>query len=520
QSLYAAANAHLDALAQQRHTQGQPTTSIAWGVWGGKGMVELAPDGYLERHGLRPLRPETALIALQQALDHRDVNVTVADLDWDRFAPTLTARRPSPLIRDIPQARAARSATWGDAAQSGRAEGDEAVPRLKRARPEERPGLALQLVRGLAAKVLGHAGAAQVDARASFRDLGFDSLAAVSLRDGLAEATGLDLPAGLVFDHEDPASLADRLAELAGREATGASASPPPSNGTLLTALRTAVAGGRTEEAVSLMAGLAEFRPLFTGDGPVPELPAPVGLATGTARPRLYCCAGTAATSSPREYARFADALRDRREVTVLPLPGFGDPAEPLPASLDALLADRADALLKHCEGEPFALAGHSAGANVAHALAAYLEARGTGPAAVVLMDVYLPDDPGAMGVWRDDLLRWSLERSPVPPAEHRLTAMARYHRLLLGSHLTPLRAPVLLVRASEPLREWTGDDGPDGWRSRVPNATSVADVPGNHFTMLTDHAADTASAVHDWLASVSRTDRAEPTPEDTDVQR
>nr|WP_234365959.1 type I polyketide synthase [Streptomyces albireticuli] len=500
QSVYAAANAHLDALAQRRRAQGRPATSVAWGVWGGTGMAELAPDGYLDRHGLTPLPPETALTALQQALDDADTTLTVAGLDWARFAPGFTAFRPSPLISDIPQARTAAPAAPDD----GRP-----APGLAEARPEDRPRLALELVRTHIAAVLGHKGTERIDARTPFRDLGFDSLAAVRLRTRLTEATGLDLPAGLVFDHADPAALAAHLTALA----AGGPAAPPAHTqpeGTLLTTFRTAVAQGRSAEAVDLMASLAGFRPAFTHDDPRPGALAPVVLATGPARTALYCCTGTAATSGPAEYTRFATALGGARDVAALPLPGFGDPAEPLPATLDALLTAQADALLEHAAGAPFALAGHSAGANIAHALADRLEARGTGPTAVVLMDVYRPEDPGAMGVWRDDLLRWALERSPVPLAEHRLTAMAAYHRLLLGTRLTPLRAPVLLVRAGEPMRPWPEDGGHGDWRSDVPFARTVLDVPGNHFTMLTEHAARTASAVHDWLGSPRP---GEPTP-------
>ncbi|WP_372471952.1 type I polyketide synthase [Streptomyces albireticuli] len=504
QSVYAAANAHLDALAERRRAQGRPATSVAWGVWGGTGMVELAPDGYLDRHGLVPLPPETALDALQQALDDADTTLTVAGLDWARFAPGFTAFRPSPLISDIPQARTAPPAGSDDGPDRV-----PAAPRLAEARPEDRPRLALELVRAHVAAVLGHPGTERIDERTPFRDLGFDSLAAVRLRTRLTEATGLDLPAGLVFDHDDPAALADHLAALAagGPAAVPAHASP---EGTLLTTFRTAVAQGRSAEAVDLMASLAGFRPAFTHDDPRPGRLAPVVLATGPARPALYCCVGTAATSSPAEYTRFATAMSGARTVAALPLPGFGDPAEPLPATLDALLTAQADALLAHAAGTPFALAGHSAGANIAHALAAHLEARGTGPTAVVLMDVYRPEDPGAMGVWRDDLLRWALERTPVPLEEHRLTAMAGYHRLLLGTRLTPLRAPVLLVRAGEPMRDWPEDGGHGDWRSSVPFARTVLDVPGNHFTMLTEHAAHTASAVHDWLGSPRP---GEPTP-------
>jgi pimaricinolide synthase PimS1 len=73
-------------------------------------------------------------------------------------------------------------------------------------------------------QVLGHARSDAIDADLAFRDLGFDSLTAVDLRDQLVTATGLRLPASLVYDYPTPMELADHLGtELVGaRPALGA----------------------------------------------------------------------------------------------------------------------------------------------------------------------------------------------------------------------------------------------------------------------------------------------------------
>src|SRR5690606_22228139 len=76
----AAGNAFVDALAQQRRARGRHALSIAWGAWSGDGMAKADRDG-LVRRGLRPMAPDSAVRALQQALEQDDTCVSVADMD-------------------------------------------------------------------------------------------------------------------------------------------------------------------------------------------------------------------------------------------------------------------------------------------------------------------------------------------------------------------------------------------------------------------------------------------------------
>jgi acyl transferase domain-containing protein len=96
QAAYAAANAHLDALAEHRHGRGLPATSVAWGPWAEAGMAANDETAaHLRRRGLRPLDPALAVAALDRAVAAGDPCVTVADVDWNRFAATFTTSRPA-----------------------------------------------------------------------------------------------------------------------------------------------------------------------------------------------------------------------------------------------------------------------------------------------------------------------------------------------------------------------------------------------------------------------------------------
>ncbi|GDY53748.1 hypothetical protein SVIO_043710 [Streptomyces violaceusniger] len=227
QANYAAANAFLDALAERRRAEGLPATSIAWGPWAAGGMAaDEALEQRMRRAGMPPMDADLAIDALQRALDLGDAAVTVADVDWDRFAPGFTAGRPSPLLADLPEVRQAAVTATSDAAP---AETASALARRLLGLPEaERHRALLDLVRTHVAEVLGHADVSDISAERAFREIGFDSLTAVELRNGLGAATDLRLPATLIYDYPTPLTLADHLfAELLGGQvaATGGAAS-------------------------------------------------------------------------------------------------------------------------------------------------------------------------------------------------------------------------------------------------------------------------------------------------------
>ncbi|MBA0052615.1 SDR family NAD(P)-dependent oxidoreductase [Streptomyces sp. AJS327] len=199
QANYAMANAALDALAERRRLQGLPATAVAWGAWQGDGMA--AADGTVRdrvrRTGFRPMRPATALRALEVALRQEPAALLVVDVDWDRYAEAHGPAAERPLLR-----RVITPSTPAGGALLARLDGRTA---------DERRAELLDVVRSHAAELLMHPSGDAIDPDRSFRALGFDSLAAVELRNRLAALTALTLPASLVFDHPSPRALADFL---------------------------------------------------------------------------------------------------------------------------------------------------------------------------------------------------------------------------------------------------------------------------------------------------------------------
>ncbi|MEV6124046.1 SDR family NAD(P)-dependent oxidoreductase, partial [Streptomyces sp. NPDC052077] len=209
---YAAANAHLDALAHQRRAQGLPATAIAWGSWGSGRMMGRHAEEHLTRRGVLPMPADLGIAALARAMEHQDTAVTIADIDWERFVRAFAPTGDYPLLRRLPEARAILEAATASATANGpAAAGAGLAGQLAGLAGPERLRALVELVRTQAATVLGHSGPQAVPPGRAFRETGFDSLTAVELRNRLAGATGLRLPTTVVFDYPDPAELAAHL---------------------------------------------------------------------------------------------------------------------------------------------------------------------------------------------------------------------------------------------------------------------------------------------------------------------
>ncbi|MGW7696747.1 SDR family NAD(P)-dependent oxidoreductase, partial [Streptomyces asiaticus] len=263
QGNYAAANAFLDALAVHRHAQGLPATSLAWGYWaratGMTGGMTDADRARLARAGMVGLETEQGLALLDIALDSGLPTLAPIRLDLATMRREAHADDLPPLFRSLVRGAAPQAAT-GAIAPGGAAPA-EAFAAMS---GEDRQQALLKLVRNATATVLGHDTADAIHPAQNFRELGFDSLTAVELRNRLSAATGLRLPATLVFDHPTPTAVVRLLEELL----VPAGATSADSLLTGLDALDAALTGGISdrEQRARIAARLREL--LRKADGP------------------------------------------------------------------------------------------------------------------------------------------------------------------------------------------------------------------------------------------------------------
>ncbi|WP_422070757.1 type I polyketide synthase [Streptomyces hoynatensis] len=210
QANYATANAFLDALAAHRRAQGLPATSLAWGLWeeasGMTGHLDEADRTRMARTGIVPLSTELGLALYDAAHAHTQALTLPVRLNETALRE---AESVPPLLRGLVRAPARRAAAGSGAATAH--SGPPLAERLGGLDEEERTRLLRNLVRSEVTVVLGYAGTDTVPLERSFKELGFDSLTAVELRNRLNAATGLRLPSTLVFDHPTPAALVDLL---------------------------------------------------------------------------------------------------------------------------------------------------------------------------------------------------------------------------------------------------------------------------------------------------------------------
>ncbi|OWU96228.1 hypothetical protein B5D80_32595, partial [Micromonospora wenchangensis] len=185
QAAVAAAGTALAALADRRRAAGLAAQVIAWG-----------PPVGTSRLGLVSLDPPRVEGLFTRALD-AGVDVVAAPVVRSALRGQARAGTLPVALRDLVPAAPIR--------------GTDLASRLAAAAPADQRRLLLDTIRAQVAGVLGHADAAGIDDRRAFKDLGFDSLTAIELRNRLGTAVGRTLPTTLIFDHPNPDALAEHL---------------------------------------------------------------------------------------------------------------------------------------------------------------------------------------------------------------------------------------------------------------------------------------------------------------------
>ncbi|MET9827021.1 SDR family NAD(P)-dependent oxidoreductase, partial [Streptomyces sp. NPDC006349] len=213
QGNYSAANALLDALAAHRRARGLPGLSLAWGLWADdSGMAsELGESGLrrMNESGVDAIDPDQGLALFDTATTLDDALLLPVAFDLKALGEE-PGELPA-IFHGLVAGRRSRRAAASRAASH-----ETLRDRLAPLGADERRQAVVDLVREEAAAILGHAHAGAVRPDRAFKDLGFDSLSAVEFRNRINTATGLRLPATLVFDYPNAQALADHLlADLA-----------------------------------------------------------------------------------------------------------------------------------------------------------------------------------------------------------------------------------------------------------------------------------------------------------------
>ncbi|MEU7039330.1 SDR family NAD(P)-dependent oxidoreductase [Streptomyces sp. NPDC046237] len=332
QANYAAANAVLDAVAQRRAALGLPAVSVAWGLWARSSAI----SGHLDATALArasrlgaPLSDAQGCALFDAALDAARPHLVAAVVDRARLR---AATEVPAILRGL--AGTARSTAGRAGGRRGR-EG-LAAALATAADPARR---LLDLVRAESAAVLGFASGDEVTADRAFRELGFDSLTSVELRNRLNTVTGLRLPATLVFDYANPTALAEHLlVELVGARETAAKPRATTTRG---------------DEPIAIIGMACRY---------------PGGIASPEDLWRLVTAGDSVAMPFPEDRGWDLDALYDpdptRRGSSDVRLGGFLDGAGDFDADLfgisprEALAMDPQQRLLLETSWEAFERAG------------------------------------------------------------------------------------------------------------------------------------------------------------------
>lgn len=386
---------------------------------------------------------------------------------------------------------------------------------------DEQLAAAIEVVCEHAAAVLGRDGAAGLDAGQAFADSGFNSLSAVELRNRLTAVTAVTLPATAIFDHPTPTELAQYLiTQIDGHGSSAAAAANPAERIDALTDLfLQACDAGRDADGWKMVALASNTRERM-GSPVRNNVSKNVALlADGISDVVVICIPTLTVLSDQREYRDIANAMTGRHSVYSLTLPGF-DSSDALPQNADMIVETVSNAIIDVVGGScRFVLSGYSSGGVLAYALCSHLSVKHQrNPLGVALIDTYLPSqiaNPSMNEGFSPNDTGKGLSREVIRVARMlnrltatRLTAAATYAAIFQAWEPGRSMAPVLNIVAKDRIAtvENLREERINRWRTAAAEAAySVAEVPGDHFGMMSTSSEAIATEIHDWISGLVR---------------
>lgn len=386
---------------------------------------------------------------------------------------------------------------------------------------DEQLAAAIEVVCEHAAAVLGRDGAAGLDAGQAFADSGFNSLSAVELRNRLTAVTAVTLPATAIFDHPTPTELAQYLiTQIDGHGSSAAAAANPAERIDALTDLfLQACDAGRDADSWKMVALASNTRERMSSPVRNNVSKNVALLADGISDVVVICIPTLTVLSDQREYRDIANAMTGRHSVYSLTLPGF-DSSDALPQNADMIVETVSNAIIDVVGGScRFVLSGYSSGGVLAYALCSHLSVKHQrNPLGVALIDTYLPSqiaNPSMNEGFSPNDTGKGLSREVIRVARMlnrltatRLTAAATYAAIFQAWEPGRSMAPVLNIVAKDRIAtvENLREERINRWRTAAAEAAySVAEVPGDHFGMMSTSSEAIATEIHDWISGLVR---------------
>lgn len=386
---------------------------------------------------------------------------------------------------------------------------------------DEQLAAAIEVVCEHAAAVLGRDGAAGLDAGQAFADSGFNSLSAVELRNRLTAVTAVTLPATAIFDHPTPTELAQYLiTQIDGHGSSAAAAANPAERIDALTDLfLQACDAGRDADGWKMVALASNTRERMSSPVRNNVSKNVALLADGISDVVVICIPTLTVLSDQREYRDIANAMTGRHSVYSLTLPGF-DSSDALPQNADMIVETVSNAIIDVVGGScRFVLSGYSSGGVLAYALCSHLSVKHQrNPLGVALIDTHLPSqiaNPSMNEGFSPNDTGKGLSREVIRVARMlnrltatRLTAAATYAAIFQAWEPGRSMAPVLNIVAKDRIAtvENLREERINRWRTAAAEAAySVAEVPGDHFGMMSTSSEAIATEIHDWISGLVR---------------